>query len=446
MPSAISKPQAARRNSVPQFTAEQLVPPNREYLKLTISKISATYLTASGKNETLTMEKINDSEFLVVQGDTGLRWNNKVKKRRYPMEQWDEVYAGFLKTGWILFDTEKRSKISVKEAGMVVGGKSYTAIADKGAASIVERLIGFANQMIEEQYSKTIADVPDWAFDEAKRCLDELAVNYEQMDNAVFNEKLSHVFAVLPRRIDVLSKYIAAKNATAEDRAKIIEEERDRYDVLYAMLRGGSCGDLTGKETILEAYGLELRPFTDEEIAYSKKLLKGQSDKLLQGWRVVNKRTERAFNAFCEKEKLSEKWGIDYLFHGSKHQNWWSILSNGLNINPVGVVITGKAYGQGTYFAPDAIKSLGYTSRQGAKWTSGGQSTGFMAIYKVATGNRYNGHLGCDSRFNWEKLQRVQPGAHCTWAECRYSGFMMDEVIVYKNEQSTVWGLLELSM
>ena len=55
-------------------------------------------------------------------------------------------------------------------------------------------------------------------------------------------------------------------------------------------------------------------------------------------------------------------------------------------------MITGKAYGQGTYFAPDAIKSLGYTtSKADAKYGGGHESTGFMAIYKVATGNRYDG-------------------------------------------------------
>ena len=152
------------------------------------------------------------------------------------------------------------------------------------------------------------------------------------------------------------------------------------------------------------------------------------------------------FLSFCSKEHLSENHGVDYLFHGSKHQNWWSILTNGLTTNPIGVVITGKAYGQGTYFAPDAIKSLGYTSKADAKYGGGHESTGFMAIYKVATGNRYDGRLGTDGQLNWEKLQKIQPGAHCTWAECRYSGFQMDEVIVYRNEQSTIWGLLELAM
>ncbi len=442
MPSAVMRTKTAAK---PKLPPEQLVPPNREYLKLTIARVNATYLTGSGKNETLVMERLDDVSFSVTQGDTGVRWNNKVRKKLHPMSEWDAVYADYLRAGWILYDTERRSKVSVKGQGVTIAGKQYAPIQDRPAAEIVDRLVGYANQMVEEQYSKTIADVPDWAFTEAKRCLDELALEYETMTNDAFNRKLTHIFAVLPRRIDALAKYIAAKNATAEDRARLIEEERDRYDVLHTMLRGG-CKNLTGRETILEAYGIKLRAFTPEEAAYAKKLLGHQSGKFLNGWRIENMRTEKAFNAFCQQEHLSEQRGVDYLFHGSKHQNWWSILTNGLTINPVGVIITGKAYGQGTYFAPDAIKSLGYTSRQGSKWTSGGHDTGFMAIYKVATGNRYDGHYGCDHSLNWEKLQRLQPGAHCTWAEAHNSGFRMDEVIVYKDEQSTIWGLLELSM
>lgn len=101
--------------------------------------------------------------------------------------------------------------------------------------------------------------------------------------------------------------------------------------------------------------------------------------------------------------------------------------------------------GFGTSWASD-VKASCYTSKADAKYGGGHESTGFMAIYKVVTGNRYDGRLGTDGQLNWEKLQKIQLGAHCTWAECRYSGFQMDEVIVYKNEQSTVWGLLELTM
>ena len=182
---------------------------------------------------------------------------------------------------------------------------------------------------------------------------------------------------------------------------------------------------------------------TEKEKAHLKEKMGADADKYLNAWRITNKKTEARFDAFCKQENLSEKNGIDHLFHGSRTENWWSIVTNGLTINPTGVVITGKAYGQGTYFAPVAVKSLGYTSKAGSKWAKGTQETGFLAVYKVATGKRYDGSQGCDSSLNWKNLQKICPGAHCTWAEARYSGFMMDEVIVYQDCQDTIEYLIE---
>lgn len=53
MPSAV---QTAKKKKE-SFTQGQLTPPNREFITLTLTRLSATYKTASGKNETLTMEK-----------------------------------------------------------------------------------------------------------------------------------------------------------------------------------------------------------------------------------------------------------------------------------------------------------------------------------------------------------------------------------------------------
>ena len=89
---------------------------------------------------------------------------------------------------------------------------------------------------------------------------------------------------------------------------------------------------------------------------------------------------------------------------------------------------------------------MGYTSRAGSKWAAGGSDTGFLLLNEVATGKRYDGRFGCDSSLNWDKLQKIAPGCHCTWAESRYSGFMMDEVIVYKDCQSTAEYLIEVGL
>ena len=95
-------------------------------------------------------------------------------------------------------------------------------------------------------------------------------------------------------------------------------------------------------------------------------------------------------------------------------------------------------FGNGTYFAPLAKKSLGYTS--GGYWT-GGDGTKFLAIYKVATGKRYDIYSGSDTSLNKRVLQMKCPGAHCTWAHGGSTGgttLYNDEVIVYDEAQSTI--------
>ena len=446
MPSAVTgyyrKPTKKIESAIINDT--DLIPPNREYLVLTYAQMSATYMSGSGKNETLTMEA-HDDIFTVERGNTGVRWNNKRKIQKYPIEEWDSIFASFIKQGWKLYDTEKREKKKIKGAAFGLNGVVYKELEDSYVAELVGKLTTYANQMVEQEFQKSITDVPDSAFEKAKNFLDDLARDYRDIDNKAFNMRLVELFSILPRRIDIMSKYLAAADATETDRAEIIEKERDRYDTLYTVLRGGNI-NLDGKETILEAFGLEIRRFNDEELAFVKKKLYGQADKLVGGWRVINKMTEKRFNAYCEKENLTEKSGIDYLFHGSRSENWWSIITNGLTINPVGVVTTGKMFGHGTYFAPDAIKSLGYTSRGGSKWANGNQLTGYMGIYKVATGKRYS-PSSSDSSLNWAKLQQIAPGTHCTWcSRGGQIGLRMDEVIVYQDCQDTVWGILELSM
>ena len=185
-----------------------------------------------------------------------------------------------------------------------------------------------------------------------------------------------------------------------------------------------------------------MRQVTEDEEGFIKKLLGNNAGKYVEAYRASNGKTEQDFSDFADIFGLGDGDGIAHLFHGTRNENVWSILTTGLkNRPPKDAVITGKAYGMGTYFAPDAIKSLGYTSRIGSKWAGGTSSCGFLLICKVAVGTEdtwYDGHLGCDWFLNAEKLEQIAPGALCTWAKSRYSGFRMDEVIVYQDAQSTV--------
>lgn len=133
------------------------------------------------------------------------------------------------------------------------------------------------------------------------------------------------------------------------------------------------------------------------------------------------------------------------MFHGSRNENWWSIINTGLVLRPTNAVITGKMFGYGLYYAPNAKKSLGYTSLQGSYWAKGSAKTGFMALMEVAYGIPYDVYA-FDKKyynFNFKELQKVLPGATCLHA---HAGTMLknDEIIVYKEDQCTIRYLIEL--
>lgn len=107
--------------------------------------------------------------------------------------------------------------------------------------------------------------------------------------------------------------------------------------------------------------------------------------KVLNVYRVIPKDQEKKFKKYVKDRNISE---IKSLWHGSRNENWLSIVENGLLLHP-NAVITGKMFGNGIYFASNAKKSWGYTS--GGFWTrEAGSYTRFMGLYATAYGNPLN--------------------------------------------------------
>ncbi len=393
--------------------------------------------TGRGGNTQIVMEETGDGLFSITEGQIGIKYGRqRPKKYTRPIGEWEEFMTMKLNAGYLLYSDKKLEK---KEVTTTSG--EYKPLEDPMVKEIVEKLLFYAQKCMEENFTICVTDVPDEMLERGKKILDELALGYQDMSLAVFNNKLKTLFMSLPRRIPDINKKLAKRPADFND---ILAAEQELYELMLSQVRQGKM-DVSSSKTILEAFGIEIEPVTKEEEGMIKKMMNSVAPRYHKAWRIKNLATEARIDRYCEKENLTDGKGIDHLFHGSRSENFWSIITNGLTINPTGVVITGKAFGNGTYFAPDACKSIGYTSCYGSKWANGTESYAYMGIYKVATGKRYNGSQGCNSSLNWDRLQQICPGAHCTWAERRYSGFMMDEVIVYRDEQSTIEYLVEVS-
>lgn len=417
------------------MTATKTDIPNRDYLELTFVKETAT---GKGLNEQFIMENTGDGMFHVTEGRIGIKVGpHKPKQYDRPMDDWDRIFFSRVSRGYLVTKTRKMDRKIIRQ------GK-YMEIPDRVVKEIVDRLMAYANKAMEENFTVKVDDISDEMIDYGRKILTEMQTGYSKMSVAEFNSKLKVLYAAVPRRIDKLSEKLARNKS---DFVKVLEDEQELYELMIKQVRAASV--VLGSQTVLDIYGLHIRSVTEEEEKDIKKKLTSQGNAYKQAWKVTFDRSEKEFNAFCQKEGLTEENGISHLFHGSKHQCWWSILTNGIWCEPEKHPefcgsITGKAGGLGAYFAPDAIKSKGYTSFMGSKWAHGTEDTGFMALFKVATGHEYYGQNGYGSDFTWKKLQQTEPGAHCLWLKRAYSGFLMDEVIIYQENQFTIDYLIEL--
>ena len=193
----------------------------------------------------------------------------------------------------------------------------------------------------------------------------------------------------------------------------------------------------------MEELGLEFEEVDDKDVELIKKLMNESKDKFRNAWRVKNLKTQERFDKFVADNDIKD---IKLLFHGSRSENFWSIIKMGLVLRPTNAVITGKMFGFGIYFAPKCQKSIGYTSLSGAYWTHGGNNTAYMALFDVAYGTPYDVY-DFNSKYydlNYDKLQQFKPGANCLHAHADKGMLRNDEIVVYKEDQMTIKYLIEI--
>lgn len=356
----------------------------------------------------------------------------------YSISLWNKKYNEKIAKGYV-DRTDLVKELIVKEKPKTNDG--YKSIENRAIAEIVERLQAMAKKAVAENYTISSSKVTMAMVDEAQKVLASL-LNCSQVDE--FNKTLLELYGVIPRKMSNVASYMAVKK---EEFGKIIEREQDLLDVMKGQVyippkvdaAASTVND--GQETILEAKGLVFEEATAEDVIKIKSCLGSCADKFHRAWRVTNLNTQKKFDEYVNDGNVATK----LLWHGSRNENWWSIIGTGLILRPTNAVITGKMFGYGIYFATKARKSLGYTSLSGSYWARGTSSSAFMGLYEVAYGKPYDVH-SFESRFhnfNYDELQKACPGANCLHA---HEGTMLrnDEIIVYKECQTTIKFLVEL--
>lgn len=370
------------------------------------------------------------------------RVDSTVTTVRYSIRDWDKKIKEKLKKGYKDITDLKADLVS--EATAKNPDENYKRIENDVIRKIVETLQSLAKETVRKNYTIAASAVTQAMVDKAQEVINELAT----IDTGVnaFNDKLLRLFEAIPRRMSHVNDYLAT---TKDEFAKIIQREQDLLDVLagqvYIKPDVVETDDDTNKaeQTILEELGLEFEEVDDNDVKLIKKLMNESKDKFRNAWRVKNLKTQERFDKFVVDNDIKD---TKLLFHGSRSENFWSIIKTGLVLRPVNAVITGKMFGFGIYFAPKCQKSIGYTSLAGSYWAGGASNKAYMAIFEVAYGKPYDVY-DFNSRFydlNYNNLQNMCPGANCLHAHAGHGMLRNDEIVVYKEEQLTIKYLIEI--
>lgn len=359
----------------------------------------------------------------------------------YPISKWNSQINSKLKKGYQ--DVTDLKKDLVEEISSTNPESPYKDIENAAIKAIVDKLQSLARETINKNYTVKASAVTQDMVDEAQKVIDALANFSSTVEE--FNNNLLKLFTVIPRKMGNVRDYLANKS---DDFARIISKEQDLLDVMrgqiYVKPENEPVTTVEKKQqTILEELGLEMEEATADDVALIKTLMKESSGKFRKAWRVTNLKTQKRFDNFVADNNIKD---TRLLFHGSRSENFWSIIKTGLVLRPTNAVITGKMFGYGCYYAPKCAKSIGYTSLSGSYWAHGGNNTAYMALFDVAYGTPYDVY-NFDSKYynlDYNKLQQFKSGANCLHAHADRGMLKNDEIVVYKEEQMTIKYLIEI--
>lgn len=359
----------------------------------------------------------------------------------YPISKWDSQIKSKLKKGYQ--DITDLKKDLVEEISSTNPESPYKEIENIAVRTIVEKLQNLARDTINKNYTVKASAVTQEMVDTAQKIIDTLANSNSSVDE--FNDNLLKLFTVIPRKMGNVKDYLA--NDTG-DFSKIISKEQDLLDVMRGQIYVKpeiveAVSEPKVDMTILDELGLVMDEATKDDIALIKTLMRESVDKFRNAWRVTNLKTQERFNKFVAENHIKD---TRLLFHGSRSENFWSIIKTGLVLRPTNAVITGKMFGFGIYYAPKCAKSIGYTSLSGSYWARGGSNTAYMALFDVAYGVPYDVY-NFDSKYydlDYDKLQEFKHGANCLHAHADKGMLRNDEIVVYKEDQMTIKYLIEI--
>lgn len=388
-------------------------------------------VTAENNNKYYEMREKENGTFEAHYGRVGGFRSKSV----HPMAQWERKVR------------EKKSKGYTDQTHLFATTRLETdasTIANPEVRSLMARLLDLAKQSIFQNYVVTAQEVTRKQVENAQQLLDELAdLLAVNMDTAAYNVKLLELFRVIPRRMSKVGEHLAgASPQSAEELQPLrdhLAEEQSTLDVMRGQveLAPEETSADQPQPTLLDSLNLAIEPVTDAHvIKLIKRMMGTDVFKFEAAFSVRHAATDAAFDAYVRQQTNRKTMA---LWHGSRSENWLSILKTGLLLRPANAVITGKMFGYGIYFADQFSKSINYTSLNGSVWANGRQSEGYLAIYEVHVGEQLEltKHEPSHMQLDGNALKQLGPQYDSVFAKQGVS-LQKNEFIVYNPAQCTV--------
>ena len=264
-----------------------------------------------------------------------------------------------------------------------------------------------------------------------------------------FNTQLQELMKLSPRKRnwkagESVQQFLAK---STNDFPTILEREEDLLLAMEAVAYNDERKkqkqqerELLNKAPSFMDYDIDVIEPSKEEVDFVKKHISSDvcNQYKLKVYKVLPKKQNANFNEYLHKTHSEVK----YLWHGSRCENWASIVKNSLYC-PVNAT-NGRMFGNGIYLAPSIRKSLGYTD--GGYWAGGQKKQSqILGLYKTA----YN-PLTYSKGTSWSydkdyKTETLSSNHTCLHAKSGDFGLRNDEVIFYNNNAVCLEYLIMLS-
>lgn len=402
-------------------------------------------VTGANNNKFYEMVENANGTFTVKYGRIE---GGSIQTQTYPMSKWNSTYNSKVRKGYK--DVTELLAVEDKDTAKDSNQNQLAQISDSEVRKLIDQLMAFANKSIQRNYTVAQDQVTEKQVEEAQRLIDSISGRLKIGANV--DQTLLELFTVIPRRMKRVPDHLHGTIQTKADlqRAeKALAEEQAALDVMAGQVQmltnqkknSSKANDRKTALTLLDSMGLEIRPCTASEIAEIKSKMGSDANRLHKAYRVENKKTRAEFDAFVAKRSNKK---TELFWHGSRNENWLSIMENGLVLRPASAVITGKMFGYGTYFADKFKKSLGYCSLRGSYWANGSANIGLLALYDVHVGHQ----LHIKHHKSWcyqldEKSLKKYDDYDSLFAEGG-ADLRNNEYIVYNEAQTTIKYLVEV--